>query len=135
MSKGQFFGCWLCLPLEMFSNIYISCLSFISLLNLFSAHISVSWQNCSHIFLKLISEGSAASFLIQGTYKSNTGTSLVVQWVRLHAANAGGLRSIPGRGTCMPQLIVCMSQLRSPHAATKKILHAATKTQHSQNKF
>ena len=27
------------------------------------------------------------------------GTSLVVQWVRLHAPNAGGLRLIPGRGT------------------------------------
>ena len=31
------------------------------------------------------------------------GTSLVVQWVRLHAPNAGGLGSIPGQGTrsCM----------------------------------
>ena len=27
------------------------------------------------------------------------GTSLVVQWLRLHAPNAGGLRSIPGQGT------------------------------------
>ena len=34
------------------------------------------------------------------------GTSLVVQWLRLHAPNAGGQDSIPGQGTgChMPQL-------------------------------
>ena len=28
-----------------------------------------------------------------------SGTSLVFQWLRLHAPNAGGLGSIPGRGT------------------------------------
>ena len=41
------------------------------------------------------------------------GTSLVAQWVRLRAPNAGGPGSIPGRGirTRMPQL--------SLHAATK----------------
>ena len=38
----------------------------------------------------------------------------MVQWLRPRAANAGGLGSIPGRGT------------RSPHAATKS-LHATTK--------
>ena len=27
------------------------------------------------------------------------GTSLVVQWLRLHVPNAGGLGSIPGQGT------------------------------------
>ena len=34
------------------------------------------------------------------------GTSLVVQWLRLHAPNAGGPGSIPGQGTRshMPQL-------------------------------
>ena len=33
-------------------------------------------------------------------------TSLVVQWLRLHAPNAGGQDSIPGKGTRghMPQL-------------------------------
>ncbi|TEA24348.1 hypothetical protein DBR06_SOUSAS4410056, partial [Sousa chinensis] len=42
-------------------------------------------------------------------------------WVRRRAPNAGGPGSIPGRGTrsCMPQLRVCMLQLRSPRAATK----------------
>ena len=49
------------------------------------------------------------------------GTSLAVQWLRLHAPNAGGLGSIPGQGTrsLMPKL---------------KIPRAATKTQHSQIK-
>ena len=30
------------------------------------------------------------------------GTSLVVQWLGLHASTAGGMRLIPGRGTKMP---------------------------------
>ena len=49
----------------------------------------------------------------------NFGTSLVVQWLRVHAPNARGLASIPGQGarSHMPQL---------------KILHAVTKTQCSQ---
>ena len=54
------------------------------------------------------------------------GTSLVVQRLRLCTPNAGGLGSIPGQGTRshILQLRVRMPQL--------KILHAATKTQHSQ---
>ena len=30
------------------------------------------------------------------------GTSLVVQWLRLHGPNAGGTGSIPGQGTNIP---------------------------------
>ena len=35
--------------------------------------------------------------------EGKSGTSLVVQWLRLHAPNAGGLGLIPGQGTtsCM----------------------------------
>ena len=51
----------------------------------------------------------------------NLGISLVVQRLRLHAPNAGGPGSVPGQGTTSH-----MPQLRS------KILHAATKNQHSQ---
>ena len=42
------------------------------------------------------------------------GTSLVVQWLRLHAPNAGGLGSIPGQGTrsCMLHLRVLIPQLK-----------------------
>ena len=49
------------------------------------------------------------------------GTSLVVQWLRLHTPNAGSLGSIPGQGTRfhMPQLRARMPQLRSPGAPTK----------------
>ena len=46
-------------------------------------------------------------------------TPLVVQWLRLHASNAGNPGSIPGQGT------------RS-HMPQRKILHAATKTWYSQ---
>ena len=72
--------------------------------------------------------------------KKKTGTSLVVQWLRLCAPNAGGPGSIPGQGTRshMPQLRVRMPQLKILHAATKishtatKIPRAATKTRCSQ---
>ena len=51
---------------------------------------------------------------------------MVVQWLRLHASNAGGPGSIPGWGTGshMPQLKVCMPQL--------KVSCASIKTQLSQ---
>ena len=46
--------------------------------------------------------------------RKSMGTSLVVQSLRLHAANAGGPGSMPGQeiGSHMPQLRVCMLQLR-----------------------
>ena len=33
------------------------------------------------------------------------GTSLVVQWLRLHASSAGGAGSIPGWGTKIPHAV------------------------------
>ena len=49
------------------------------------------------------------------------GTSLAVQWLRLHAPNAGGLGSIPVRGGRYRnlQLRVHMPQLKIVHAAMK----------------
>ena len=41
-------------------------------------------------------DGSVCS---DGHLKPGLGTSLLVQWLRLHAAHAGGLGSIPGQGT------------------------------------
>ena len=57
------------------------------------------------------SQGEAKRYLL--------GTSLVVQWLRLRAPNAGGLGSIPGQGTRShrPQLRVCRLQLKNPNAA------------------
>ena len=48
-------------------------------------------------------------------------TSLVVQWLRLSALNAGGLGSTPSQGTRSHklQLRVCLLQLKIPHAMTK----------------
>ena len=48
-------------------------------------------------------------------FKKEEGTSLVVQWLRLHAPNVGGPGLIPGQGT------------RSRILATKKIPHPSTK--------
>ena len=61
---------------------------------------------------------------IQGTLgkmKVTRGHSLVGQWLRLCAPNAGGLGSIPGQGTRshMPQLRVYTPQLKIPQATTK----------------
>ena len=53
------------------------------------------------------------------------GISLVAQWLRLHAPNAGGQGSNPGQGTRSHML-----QLRV-HTPQLKIQHEATKTQHS----
>ena len=50
-----------------------------------------------------------------------TGTSLVVQWIRLCTPNTGGPGSIPGQGTRF-------------HMLQLKILNVATKTRHSQIK-
>ena len=55
------------------------------------------------------------SFRIEGEIKNFSGTSLVAQWLRLCAPNAGGLGSIAGQGT------------RSHLHATTKSLHATTK--------
>ena len=56
----------------------------------------------------------------KGDLKKHRGeTSLVVQWLRLHAPNSGDLGSIPGQGT------------RS-HMQQLKILHAMSETHQRQ---
>ena len=53
--------------------------------------------------------------------REDSGTSLVVQWIRVCPFNAGGLGLIPSQGTRShrPQLRVQMLQLKSPRATTK----------------
>ena len=50
-----------------------------------------------------------------------SGASLVGQWLRLYAPNAGGLGSIPGWGTRsrMLELRVCILQVKIPRATVK----------------
>ena len=65
------------------------------------------------------------------------GTSLVVQWVRLHAPNAGGPGSIPGRGSrSRMHATTKKSECRNQRSRVLqlKIPRAATKTQCSLNK-
>ena len=67
--------------------------------------------------------------------KSCRGTSPVIQWLRLHALNAGSPSSIPGQGTRsrMPHLRVCVPQLKiSQMQQRSKILSATTRTRCSQ---
>ena len=40
-------------------------------------------------------------------WNPSSGTSLVVQWLRPHASNAGGMSSVPGRGTKIPYTVRC----------------------------
>ena len=66
--------------------------------------------------------------------KDRLGTSLAVQWLRLHTPNVGGPGSIPVQGTRSH----VHAATKSPHATTKslhpmmKILRATTKTWCSQ---
>ena len=57
-------------------------------------------------------------YMLKTLLKTNLpGTSLVVQWVRLCAPNAGGLGLIPGwelQSTYMPQLRARLPQLKDP---------------------
>ena len=68
-------------------------------------------------------------------YKIWHQTSLVVQWLRLHAPNAEDQGLIPGQGSRshMPKLRAQMLQLKIPHVAMKTP-HLATKSQESQIK-
>ena len=43
------------------------------------------------------------AFIYHDVKKAELETSLAVQWLRLHASSAGGMGSIPGRGTKIPQ--------------------------------
>ena len=46
--------------------------------------------------------------------KANTGTSLAVQWLRLHASIAGGMGLIPGQGTKIPRAMQCGQEKLKP---------------------
>ena len=49
--------------------------------------------------------------------KTLSGTSLVVQWLRLYASNAGGMGKIPSWGTKIP---TCHAALHAPPKKKKK---------------
>lgn len=53
-------------------------------------------------------------------FKCLLGTSLVLQWQRLHTPNVGSPGSIPGQGT-------------TSHMQQLKIPRVSTRTQHDQN--
>ena len=57
-----------------------------------------------------------------------SGTSLLVQWLRICAPNAEGPGLIPGQGTGshMLKLRVCMPHLKRSHMLQLNIQHATT---------
>ena len=41
------------------------------------------------------------------------GTSLAVQWLRLHTSTAGGVGSIPGQGIKIPRAAQCSQKVKT----------------------
>ena len=78
--------------------------------------------NYSYVFLKLQINFVKVQILGFRSYFNQSGTSLVVQWLRLCPPNTGDVVSTPGQGTTF-------------HKPQLKILHTATKTQRSQTVF
>ena len=61
-----------------------------------------------------------------------SGTSLVVQWLRLQARKEGGSGSMPSQGT---RSHVLQGRWKTPHATTKGLFsHAPLKTPHAETK-
>ena len=53
--------------------------------------------------------------------ESGTGTSLVVQWLRLHTSNAEGVGSIPGWGTKIPHATQWGQKKKKPKETISKV--------------
>ena len=54
--------------------------------------------------------------------RDKRGTSLTAQWLRLHTSIAGGMGSIPGQGTKIPNATVWCGQKEKQNKQTKKLL-------------
>ena len=83
---------------------------------------TISTKNKENNFIMIKWPINSESTVILNIYAQNnrtSGTSLVVQWLRLHTLNAGDLDSKPGQGT-------------GSHTPQLKIPPAAMETQHSQ---
>ena len=53
--------------------------------------------------------------------KCLSGTSLAVQWLKLCASNAGGMGSIPGRGTKNPHVTHVAKKRKISHKRQKRM--------------
>ena len=51
---------------------------------------------------------------------NNPKTSLVVQWLRLHTPNAGGMNLIPGQKTKIPHAMHCNQKKKKRKKGRKK---------------
>ena len=73
------------------------------------------WIFLSFLIYKMGIEGK--HYLLEYLFRLNElievkGTSLVVQWLRLCASNAGGMSLIPGPGTKIPRATWCGQKVR-----------------------
>ena len=64
------------------------------------------WSPRGHWWVWLRFRGGSKTKGYQNFSRIPQGTSVVVQWLRFHASNAGGMGSIPGRGTKIPHGIL-----------------------------
>ena len=53
----------------------------------------------------------------------NMGTSLAIQWLRLHASNSGGIDLSPGQATKIPHVMQCSQKKRFIWSNFLKILY------------
>ena len=75
---------------------------------------------CRHLYI-IHRFNSSSPFKLK---PGHAGPFLVVQWLRYHTPNAGGLGSIPGQGTrlYMPQIRLCMPQPKTRYITTDVVL-------------
>ena len=129
-SSLQIFS-WLTLspPPKLYSNVTFSMTSFLTTFSKLQSYTHIPCIPFSALYFsstlitiqsKLDNIGIGA-LTLRTLENPHIGTTLVVQWLRLHAPNAGGPGSIPGWGTRsrMPQLRVHMPQLKILQATTK----------------
>ena len=65
----------------------------------------------------------ADDMIVHRKYK-RIGTSLVVQWLRLHTSTAGGVGSIPGWGTKIPHAMGRSQKKKKKKEFTDKLLES-----------
>ena len=63
------------------------------------------------------------------------GTSLAIQWLKLHIPNAGGMGSIPGRGTNIPHVAQHgknNNNKKTPMLSSQRSLHSVWGIRHGK---
>ena len=75
---------------------------------------------CEALTSKLGSAAASSLVPLMSQSSCENGTSLVVQWLRLCASNAGGVGSIPGLGTKIPHAVQWEQEKQKNHRPKKE---------------